>query len=120
VPCPPNYNPADFYVQILAIAPTKEDECRETIQKICDNFVKSRQYKDIERYSNIQVEMDKTEYIDYTNGGYKYKASRFTQFKAILWRSCITVLKEPMLVKVRIMQTTVRLMKFYYTCKLIM
>lgn len=41
LPCPVNYNPADFFVQILAIAPNKEQECRTTIKKICDSFAVS-------------------------------------------------------------------------------
>lgn len=41
VPCPVNYNPADYFVQLLAIAPNKEQECRGTIKKICDVFAVS-------------------------------------------------------------------------------
>jgi len=33
-PCPTNYNPADFYVQTLAIRSGKEDECRERCHQI--------------------------------------------------------------------------------------
>lgn len=29
--CPPNYNPADFYIQKLAIVPTKKDECLKNV-----------------------------------------------------------------------------------------
>lgn len=29
--CPSNYNPADFYVQQLAIIPGKEDECKRKV-----------------------------------------------------------------------------------------
>lgn len=39
--------------------------------------------------------------------GFIYKATWFTQFRAILWRSWLSVLKEPLLVKVRLIQTTV-------------
>lgn len=40
--------------------------------------------------------------------GLPYKASWLTQFRAIMWRSWISTLKEPLLVKVRLIQTTVR------------
>ena len=40
-PCPSNHNPADFYIQLLAIVPTQEDECRNKIQKICDSYESS-------------------------------------------------------------------------------
>lgn len=39
--------------------------------------------------------------------GYTYKASWFTQFRSIMWRAWISTLKEPLLVKVRLIQTTV-------------
>ncbi|XP_017489988.1 PREDICTED: protein white-like, partial [Rhagoletis zephyria] len=35
LPCPLNYNPADFYVQELAVIPGKEEACHEKIDKIC-------------------------------------------------------------------------------------
>ena len=36
-----------------------------------------------------------------------YKASWVSQFKALLWRSFLSVSKEPIIMKVRIVQTTV-------------
>ena len=36
-----NYNPADYFVQLLAIAPNRELECRTTIKKICDSYAVS-------------------------------------------------------------------------------
>ena len=33
-PCPINYNPADYFVQILAFIPEKEEESRERV-KVC-------------------------------------------------------------------------------------
>lgn len=43
------------------------------------------------------------------DNGMTYKASWLTQFRAILWRSWISTLKEPLLVRVRLIQTTVRI-----------
>lgn len=40
-PCPRNYNPADYYVQLLAIIPGKEESCKQAITMICDTFEKS-------------------------------------------------------------------------------
>lgn len=45
--------------------------------------------------------------VEETNGSNKYKASWLTQFNAILWRSWLSILKEPLLIKVRLIQTTV-------------
>lgn len=36
-----------------------------------------------------------------------YKASWWTQFKAVLWRSWLSVRKDPTLMKVRLLQTLV-------------
>lgn len=47
--------------------------------------------------------------IEESNGSNGYKASWLTQFQAILWRSWLSVLKEPLLVKVRLIQTTVKI-----------
>jgi hypothetical protein len=44
-----NYNPADYFVQILAIAPNKELECRTTIKKICDSFAVSSMADEISK-----------------------------------------------------------------------
>ncbi|XP_058064538.1 protein white [Anopheles bellator] len=102
-PCPPNYNPADFYVQMLAIAPSKETECRETIKKICDSFAVSplaREVLDAASATNAYF----LQPLD-TIYGIGYRSSWWTQFYCILWRSWLSVLKDPMLVKVRLLQT---------------
>lgn len=107
-PCPSNYNPADYYVQKLAIAPNSEIECRSNIKAICDAFAISSLARDI----NEQIIIHRAESLylhpleTFSSGG--YRASWWTQFIAILWRSWLSVLKEPMLVKVRLLQTTVR------------
>ena len=41
------------------------------------------------------------------DGTVYYKASWLTQFRAIMWRSWISTVKEPLLVKVRLIQTFV-------------
>ena len=37
---PTDYNPADHYIQTLAVRPGKEAECKERVKKICDEFHK--------------------------------------------------------------------------------
>lgn len=39
-PCPHNYNPADYFVQLLAVVPGREESCKQAISMICDNFEK--------------------------------------------------------------------------------
>lgn len=109
VPCPVNYNPADYFVQLLAIAPNKELECRATIKKICDSFAVSTLAEEVNAIaSNLGSNEELANRRVITNC-HRYRASWLTQLYAILWRSWLSVLKEPMLVKVRILQTTVNI-----------
>lgn len=111
-PCPINYNPADFFVERLAIVPGKEDESCETIRKICDAFAVSEyQTKLNDEISKLQSNSIAFKSMNGTNGNgvESYRTSWWTQFRAILWRSWLTVLKEPLLVRVRLLQTVVRI-----------
>jgi len=108
--CPTNYNPADFYVQVVAIVPGREVESRERIAKICDNFAISKVARDMEQLLAAKAQ---TKPLEQPENGYTYKATWFMQFRAVLWRSWLSVLKEPLLVKVRLIQTTVRSL-FYF------
>lgn len=40
-PCPHNYNPADYYIQLLAMVPGQEESSKNAINMICESFVKS-------------------------------------------------------------------------------
>jgi len=101
-PCP--WVPADFYVQVLAVVPGREIESRDRIAKICDNFAISKVARDMEQLLATK-NLDKP--LEQPENGYTYKATWFMQFRAVLWRSWLSVLKEPLLVKVRLIQTTV-------------
>lgn len=111
-PCPTNYNPADFFVERLAIVPGIEDESRETIRKICDAFAVSEyQTKLNDEISKLQSNSIAFKSMNGSNGNgvENYRVSWWAQFRAILWRSWLTVLKEPLLVRVRLLQTVVRI-----------
>ncbi len=45
MPCPPNYNPSDHYVNVLAVSPGKEDECKKRIKAVCDAYQESEEGK---------------------------------------------------------------------------
>ena len=107
-PCPSNYNPADYFVQLLAIAPSKENECRDTIKKICDSFAVSEMAKEV---NEAAIVLSSDMVLKQKKHRIKYRATWCTQFYAILWRSWLSVLKEPMLVKVRLLQTIVSKLK---------
>ncbi|KAJ8980924.1 hypothetical protein NQ317_011566, partial [Molorchus minor] len=145
-PCPRNYNPADYFIQLLGIIPEREESCRQAIAMICDKFEKSdigvkmiveSSYR-VSKHSvsrgkllwnfSIEIRMNfiycipirKTgetsspralnflENDIWINGHRKkspYKASWFAQFRVVLWRSWLSIVKEPLLVKVRLFQT---------------
>lgn len=108
-PCPANYNPADFYIEHLAIVPGNEQESRDNIRKICDAFAVSEySIKIADEISSLQRGANDYKMLTVNgNGCDGYRATWWTQFRAILWRSWSTVLKEPLLVRVRLLQTVV-------------
>ncbi|GJQ75577.1 w [Trypoxylus dichotomus] len=106
-PCPHNYNPADYFVQLLAIVPGKEESCKQAISMICDNFGKSELGRR-NFHAATAVQKPDYSYEVWSNGEhYKnpYKATWFAQFRAVLWRSWLSVMKDPLLIKVRLLQT---------------
>ncbi|KAF5303835.1 hypothetical protein FQR65_LT08092 [Abscondita terminalis] len=106
-PCPPNYNPADYFVQLLAIIPGREESCRQAVNMICDKFERS-EYGIKLAVEAATLEKEEYKYGDHFNARYKttpYKASWCTQFRAVLWRSWLSVIKEPLLIRVRLVQT---------------
>ncbi|PBC32436.1 Protein white [Apis cerana cerana] len=105
--CPSNYNPADYFVQMLAIVPGQETSCRHAINTVCDAFQKSEHGIKIA----LEAETINNEFDDsmrdskYSKNRSLYKASWCEQFRAVLWRSWLSVIKEPILIKVRLLQT---------------
>ncbi|CAK9815498.1 Protein white [Anthophora plagiata] len=106
--CPSNYNPADYFVQMLAVVPGQEISCRYAINTVCDTFQKSEHGMKIA----LEAEAINGEFEDslrdlkYSKGNRSpYKATWCEQFRAVLWRSWLSVMKEPILIKVRLLQT---------------
>lgn len=99
-----NYNPADFYIQILALDPNGEMESRKQVQRICDSFATDKLSDEI--LENIQrIKKDNRDIDSVAKGVVRYRAGWVPQLKAIIWRSWISTLKEPLLIKVRLIQT---------------
>ncbi|KAK9736641.1 ABC transporter [Popillia japonica] len=106
-PCPHNYNPADYFVQLLAVVPGREESCKQAISMICDKFEKSELgLKNFQAATAVQ-KPDYSYELWSNNDQHKspYKASWFAQFRAVLWRSWLSVMKDPLLIKVRLLQT---------------
>lgn len=114
--CPANYNPADHFIQLLAGVPGREEVTRHTIDTVCTAFAKSeigcRIAAEAENalYNERKIQAglaDAPWAMSSTTRARRspYKASWCTQFRAVLWRSWLSVTKEPMLIKVRFLQT---------------
>ncbi|KAJ3643839.1 hypothetical protein Zmor_026525 [Zophobas morio] len=108
-PCPKNYNPADYFIQLLAIVPEKEAASRQAANVICNKFERSTVGVKIALEAGSGIK-DSGYHDVWINGDYArspYKASWWAQFRAVLWRSWLTVMKEPILIKVRLLQTII-------------
>ncbi|CAH0395501.1 unnamed protein product [Bemisia tabaci] len=111
--CPSNYNPADYYIQLLAIVPTQEEACRDHVDMVCDSFERSEQGIKLtavtELSGDLQAKAMLSSWGETWQGGVAnrspYKASWWAQFEAVLWRSWLSIKKEPVLIKVRLLQT---------------
>lgn len=109
-PCPVNYNPADFYILTMAVVPGREQECQQRIEKICDRFDSTDNARRILQ-ENVDVKQNPTRsgiiYEEAISHSSRYEASWLQQFKAVFVRSFRTVLREPMVTRVRVIQTIV-------------
>lgn len=56
--CPTNYNPGDFFIQLLAVAPTREDACRQVVDMVCDAFQASEAGQRILEEAEMQWEVN--------------------------------------------------------------
>lgn len=100
-PCPSNHNPADHYIHTLAIVPNKEKECKEKANMICDAFA-------TESGSGIVLkDDDQVPNTDTVPSRPKFKVGIFGQFRAVLWRSWLSSMREPFVTKLRIIQAIV-------------
>lgn len=99
--CPSNYNPADFFVQELAIVPGKEAECKKKVNRICDYYDSIRPKKEDSRRQST--------FIQPSGVHSRYKATTYQQYQALMWRSYLITVREPMLTYVRMGQAIVRL-----------
>ena len=113
LPCPPNYNPADFYIHTLATVPGQELESKKKSKDICDAFETSdcgQRILEIVKGNRPNKATESQELEQRTEVEVKrspYKASWFAQFRAVFWRSVLSVLREPAVLRVKAFQTIV-------------
>uniref|UniRef100_A0A0N7ZS33 Protein white n=1 Tax=Daphnia magna TaxID=35525 RepID=A0A0N7ZS33_9CRUS len=110
LPCPPNYNPADYYIHTLAIVPGQEIESRKKSKEICDAYESSQAGQQILEIvkANRSFKLSESQEFQLDEVNVRkspYKASWFAQFRAVFWRSLISVLREPAVLRVKAFQT---------------
>ena len=96
--------------QTLAVVPGKETEGRENIEKICRAFQQTPAGQEITSLAHGK-ERDSSSSSSSSSSSLSsspYKTSWRTQFRALLWRSWLTVIREPLITKVRISQESNR------------
>ncbi|KAI8435268.1 hypothetical protein MSG28_003607 [Choristoneura fumiferana] len=113
--CPANYNPADHFIQILAGVPGREETTRHTVDTVCTAFAKSELGCSIAAEAENALLHERKISAGWAETAWNntslrkrrspYKVSWWAQFRAVLWRSWLSVTKEPMLIKVRFLQT---------------
>ncbi|XP_048768264.2 protein white-like isoform X1 [Ostrea edulis] len=105
--CPMNYNPADHFVLTVAIVPGKETERKERVKKLCDNFKVSETYtrmaegiSELSDHQHVSKEIE-----DHLNDSTRYEAPIVQQVKSLFWRSWVTAIRDPLIVRVKFIQT---------------
>lgn len=104
MPCPANYNPADFYIFSLATVPGKENESRQKISYLCDAFDSSEAGNHVKAIVQNQSTIKNSDLINEDPKMGKrapYKANWFQQFSAVMWRSFLTVIRDPQILVVK-------------------
>uniref|UniRef100_T1JB20 Protein white n=1 Tax=Strigamia maritima TaxID=126957 RepID=T1JB20_STRMM len=102
--CPSNYNPADYFIHTLAVTVDEMEEKKSIISDICNSFKNSENYKAIKKEIDVDHNVEYSQLLDQKLKS-PYKVSWIKQSRAVLWRSCVSVYREPLLIKMRIMQT---------------
>ena len=100
LPCPPNFNPADHFIFSLATAPGSESECLENIAAICEAYNESEAGKRVAGIVDTwhrpdPAMLESLQSLDDGKSKSPYKASWFSQFSAVFWRSFLNVLRDP-------------------------
>ncbi|XP_071490677.1 protein white-like [Diadema antillarum] len=102
--CPKNYNPADFFIQTLAIVPGEEAECKQKVEAVTDAYDASAKARKI-REKIPPTMCDTLLALDDEEEKSPYKASWWEQFKACTWRAFLNNRREPLMTTVRFTQT---------------
>ncbi|KAK5645428.1 hypothetical protein RI129_006728 [Pyrocoelia pectoralis] len=108
-PCPSNYNPADYFLELLAITPGREEYCRQVVYMICDKFAESHFGEKLAlETAVVEEEEDKFAYVSSVKPkSVRYKASWCTQLRVLLWRTWLSDIRDPLSIRAKVFQTLI-------------
>uniref|UniRef100_A0A0K0FQU8 ATP-binding cassette sub-family G member 2 (inferred by orthology to a human protein) n=1 Tax=Strongyloides venezuelensis TaxID=75913 RepID=A0A0K0FQU8_STRVS len=115
-PVPKNYNPADHFINTLAIKKKQELKCQKEVKKICDTFQASEEGKRLYQKAIGNRKGSTTGMVSFhdllevdenlrNKAAHKYEATYSQQMSALVKRSFLVTLREPMLLKIRLFQS---------------
>ncbi|XP_023346126.1 protein white isoform X2 [Eurytemora carolleeae] len=108
--CPSKYNPADFFIDALAINPADPERSRKKVEKIANKFKESRVGIDLE--NEIENDLKYLALSEETVSRSPYKASWATQFIALCWRNATNVRRGGWIVLVRVLTNMLTALSF--------
>jgi ABC-type multidrug transport system permease subunit len=107
-PCPPLYNPADWYIHTASIDPSNRDATVQQIEDMVAAFPSSAAGQGMaEAVSAAALSSEHSQgsgSCSDQEDEVQYQTSWILQFRMLYWRSTIMARREPILTKVRIVQ----------------
>lgn len=109
--CPEDYNPADFFIGLLAIKPDTEEDCKHFVEGVCDAFERSSLGQEVTQLvkNNSMGEVDGIALRDDEMQVAKspYKAGWLAQFREVFKRSALENIRNRMVLRMKLIQVTV-------------
>ncbi|KAL3270058.1 hypothetical protein HHI36_009116 [Cryptolaemus montrouzieri] len=103
--CPKSYNPADYYMRILATPPGYEDNSKNVVKRICDNFSVSDYAKEVEVVVQFEFHMGRAGTFNEFEVRSKFKEARYlTKLYFLIYRWFLDILRDPTIQILGIMQ----------------
>lgn len=107
--CPETYNPADFLIGALAIAPGSEHASQKSVNRLCDQYAVSEYSGRINVLINFEIHiMECREFPDADDTNYQFRGPLWP--KKIFWlcyRTLLTIIRDPTIQTLRIIQKIV-------------
>ncbi|XP_030380289.1 protein scarlet [Scaptodrosophila lebanonensis] len=106
--CPDTYNPADFLIGVLATDPGFEQASQRSAQHMCDQFAVSSAAKQRDMLVNLEIHMAQTGNFPFDKEVELFRgAAWFRQFRVVWMRATLTLLRDPSIQLVRLIQKMV-------------